>query len=89
LLEYKLFVEQDRQAVADIVTETQPLFSRWSQHADFPQWDIDRYYYLAALACELSGDEQKAVQIYWQLWHDYPGGAYALMARDKLEPANP
>jgi hypothetical protein len=48
--------------------------------------DRSRLRYLLALSYELTGEEAKAVQIYWQLWHDDPGSAYAVLARGKLEP---
>jgi hypothetical protein len=41
--------------------------------------------YLLALTNELSGDEETAVNLYWQLWHDYPDSPYSLNARRKLE----
>lgn len=41
--------------------------------------------YLLALTHELSGDEETAVTLYWQLWHDYPSSPYALNASRKLE----
>lgn len=41
--------------------------------------------YLLALTNELSGDEETAVNLYWQLWHDYPDSPYTLNARLKLE----
>jgi hypothetical protein len=48
--------------------------------------DVDRYTCLLGLAYELSGDAPHAVQTYLQLWRDYPGSPYALIARAKLEP---
>lgn len=50
--------------------------------------DRSRLRYLLALSYELTGEEAKAVQIYWQLWHDDPGSPYAVLARAKLEPQN-
>ncbi|MCB8949533.1 MAG: hypothetical protein H6653_16115 [Ardenticatenaceae bacterium] len=44
-------------------------------------------YYLLALAYELSGQEQEAVETYWQLWRDFPEDSFAIMARRKLMPA--
>lgn len=41
--------------------------------------------YLLALTHELSGGEETAVTLYWQLWHDYPSSPYALNASRKLE----
>lgn len=43
--------------------------------------------YLLALAYELSGQEQRAVETYWKLWHDFPESSFAVMARRKLVPA--
>lgn len=42
--------------------------------------------YLLGLAYELTGDEVHAAQTYYQVWHDHPDTAYAIMARMKLEP---
>ena len=48
-----------------------------------------RLEYLLALAYELSGDKEKAAQLYYQIWQDHPGSAYALMARAKLVLVDP
>ena len=45
--------------------------------------------YLLALAYELSGQEQEAVDTYWQLWRDFPESSFAVMAQRKLVPAEP
>ena len=51
-----------------------------------PDWyPIARYRYLLGLAYELMGDERAAVEVYWNLWQDFPESGYALMARAKLE----
>jgi hypothetical protein len=61
----------------------------------FKYWDFPYPNYCAAflytmgLTYELSGDAQKATEIYWQLWHDFPESPYALMAQYKLEPVSP
>jgi len=47
--------------------------------------DYSRLRYMLALSYELTGDEEKAIQTYWQLWHDHPGSAYAVLARARLE----
>ena len=44
---------------------------------------------IIGLSYELSGDQQKAAQIYWEIWHDFPDSHYALLARYKLEPVKP
>ncbi|MBK8900339.1 MAG: tetratricopeptide repeat protein [Anaerolineaceae bacterium] len=51
--------------------------------------NLSEAYYLLALAYELSGQEQQAVETYWQLWHDFPEDSFAIMARRKVVPAEP
>lgn len=51
--------------------------------------ELPETYYLLALAYELSGQEQQAVETYWQLWRDFPDDSFAIMARRKLVPAAP
>lgn len=46
----------------------------------------DKIYYLLGLTSELLGDDQAAVQAYVQLWQEFPGSLYTIMARSKLEP---
>lgn len=90
LLEYKLFVENDHKGAAQIAATALPLWDHWAkQQLDMFGWDIKQNYYLAGLAYQLAGNDQKAAQIYWQLWHDYPESPYALMARAKLVPDKP
>ncbi len=43
------------------------------------------YMYLLGLAYELAGNDENAVQTYWNLWYDYPESAYARLAQYKLE----
>lgn len=43
-----------------------------------------RYLYLLGLANELSNDEYSAVAAYLDLWREYPGHPYTVMARSKL-----
>lgn len=45
-----------------------------------------RVLYGLALAAELQGDTALAVSVYWQLWRDHPGSAFALLAEQKLAP---
>ncbi len=87
LLEYKLFVENDPKTAVEIAQAALPIWDR--QAKKFASWDADHHYYLAGLAYQMAGDDQKAAQIYWQLWHDYPESPYALIARAKLEPDKP
>lgn len=53
------------------------------------QVELPEIYYLLALAYDLSDQEQKAVETYWQLWRDFPDESFAIMARRKLVPAEP
>ncbi len=48
-----------------------------------------RLYYFLALSYQLSGNEQRAIETYWQLWHDYPDSPYAIMSQAKLGPISP
>lgn len=41
--------------------------------------------YLLALTYELSGDESNAVDLYWQLWNEFPESPYTPLIRLKLE----
>jgi hypothetical protein len=43
-----------------------------------------RYLYLLGLSSELANDEFSAVGAYLELWRDYPGHPYTIMARFKL-----
>jgi len=47
--------------------------------------DCAEFAYLFGLTYELTGDAQKAVDAYLELWRKYPDGPYTLMARAKLE----
>lgn len=44
-----------------------------------------RVMYLLGLAHELMSNDQKAVQVYWEIWHNYPESVYARLAQAKLE----
>ena len=48
-------------------------------------WSCDRYYYLLALASELAGDNNMALETYLQLWWDYSKSPYTTMARLRLK----
>lgn len=89
LLEYILFVLHDPVKAVEIVEKVFPFLEKWRNTPDISIWSLPYTYYLVGLSYELSGDQQKAVQIYWQLWHDFPESHYALMVRYKLEPAPP
>jgi hypothetical protein len=41
--------------------------------------------FLLALTYELSGNENTAVDLYWQLWNEFPDSPYTLVIRHKLE----
>jgi tetratricopeptide (TPR) repeat protein len=42
-------------------------------------------YYLLGLAYETSGETDKARNIYWQLWKEYPDSFYAIAVQYKLD----
>ena len=87
LLEYNLFVEHNPGKAVEMAQTILPLLSnRKNIYAD-AYW-FPRYYYFCGLSFELSGDVQKATEIYWQLWHDYPDSPYALIAQYKLKPVS-
>lgn len=52
-------------------------------------YSIPRLKYLLGLALELSGDQDKAAETYYNLWLAYPDQPYAIMAREKLTLINP
>ncbi len=41
-------------------------------------------YYWLAVAYEVRGNEEKAVEFYWYVWQNYPDSFYALVAEDRL-----
>jgi hypothetical protein len=89
LLEYYLFMLRDPQKAAELAEQLLPLLEEWKKIPDTELWRMPYDYYLAGLSYELSGDQEKAAQIYWQLWHDFPDSHYARLAEFKLEPASP
>jgi hypothetical protein len=48
-----------------------------------------QFLYLAGLIYELTGENKKAVLNYWEIWHDFPNSAYAVMACSKLDGCKP
>lgn len=88
LLEYTLFVERNPDVAVELAKTIVPRLLEGKDRYSSAWW-YPRYYYLCGLSFELSGDVQKAVEIYWQLWRDYPNTPYALMARFKLELVSP
>ena len=88
LIEYTLFIERNPDKAVELVDTVYPFLMKWKE-LESVSYDLPSYLYLCALTYELSGDEQKAAEMYWQLWHDFPESHYALMARYKLEPVNP
>ena len=88
LIEYTLFVEHNPDNAVEISEVVLPVLMDWKDLDAFTWW-LPRYFYLSGLSYELSGNAQKAAEVYWQLWHDYPGSQYALLARYKLVPGNP
>ncbi len=89
LLEYTLFVLRNPQKAAEISGKLFPFLAKWKNTPDISAWSLPYTYYLVGLSYELSGDQQRAAQVYWQLWRDFPDSQYARMARYKLEPSNP
>jgi tetratricopeptide (TPR) repeat protein len=88
LLEYNLFIEHDADKAVEIAQTILPLLSDGMDIYADAYW-LPRYYYLCGLSYELSGDAKKAIEIYWQIWHDYPDNPYALIAQYKLESVSP
>ena len=43
-----------------------------------------RLMYLLGLSYEMAGEEEQAVQRYWELWHTHPESPYASLAQAKL-----
>jgi tetratricopeptide (TPR) repeat protein len=88
LFDYTLFVERNPEMAVEIANKVLPLMIENKDIYADDYW-FPRYYYLCGLSYEFSGDSEKAAEIYWQIWHDFPESPYALMAQDKLEPINP
>lgn len=85
LFEFYIFVLHDAQTAAQLADTIQPLLEDWKDVSDNRTWILPYLYYLDGLSYELSGNQEKAVQVYWQLWHDYPESHFALLVRYKLE----
>lgn len=88
LIEHTLFIQHDPQKALEIAELVTPSLMEWRDSNEVDYW-LPRYFYLCGLTYELSGDKQTAAELYWQIWHDFPESPYSLMARYKLEPANP
>jgi tetratricopeptide (TPR) repeat protein len=54
-----------------------------------PEWYVPYMRYLLALAYDLDGQAEKALQGYFLLWRDYPTHLFGMVARLKLEPSAP
>jgi hypothetical protein len=89
LLEYNVFILHDPEKSVEIVDKLFPLLEKWKNIPNASTWSLAYTYYISGLSYELSGNQQKAAQVYWQLWHDFPESSYALLARYKLEAVNP
>jgi hypothetical protein len=83
-----LFTEKNPETAVNLLVDALPLMEAWEKSIYTDKIEIPRFYYSAALAYELSGDEHRAAELYYYLWSKFPGSHYALMARFKLE-ANP
>lgn len=88
LLEYAIFIGREPRRAAGIADNVLPLFFDWVNSSYYTR-EFPRYLYLFGLSYELADQSQKAAEVYWQLWHDFPNSQYALMARYKIELANP
>jgi hypothetical protein len=88
LLEYQLLSIDRFDLAKDEITNLVPSYPHMNTAKKLVA-DPARYYYLAALTSELTGDSGSAVDIYRQLWHDFPGSPYAIMARYKLTREKP
>ncbi|MFT3891293.1 MAG: hypothetical protein QM730_06635 [Anaerolineales bacterium] len=71
LLEYQLLSVNRFDLAKDEITDLLPYYPQMNMIRKLTA-DPARYCYLAALASELSGDSKNAVDIYRQLWHDFP-----------------
>ena len=81
------------QAEALLLTRDNPLAAIpiLSAILDEPKQEYEafsraRLCYLLGLAYERIDDDKSAINIYYQLWRNYPDTPYALLARAKLEP---
>jgi tetratricopeptide (TPR) repeat protein len=89
LHEYSLFILHDPEKAQELAEQVLPLLEEWKIIPDISIWWMPRSYYLAGLSYELAGNQEKAIEIYWQLWHDFPDSHYARLAEFKLEPISP
>lgn len=88
LLEYTLFVERNPSKAVEIADAILPVLINWRE-LGYATWWLPRYFYICGLSYELAGDTQKAAEIYWQLWRNFPESQYAILAKNKLEPIIP
>ncbi|MGC1374585.1 MAG: hypothetical protein WA821_00050 [Anaerolineales bacterium] len=63
--------------------EAIPLLKKILENPD--DYQAPYFMYLLGLAYEVKGDENSAVQAYWELWTKYPESSYARLAQAKLE----
>jgi hypothetical protein len=89
LLEFDLFIRQQPEAAAEIVDKLLPVLDEWKENPNASGWRLPYTYYIYSLSYEFAGNPEKAAQVYWQLWHDFPDSHYARLAQYKLEPINP
>lgn len=88
LFEYTIFVLKDTDKAVEMANNLIIKMDLWTKN-QVDSWSFPRYYYLCGVAYELFGDNDRAAEIYWRLWHDYPESQYALLASYKLEPSAP
>jgi hypothetical protein len=89
LLEYSLFILHNPQKAIEIADQFLPRLEELKQIPDDSLWWMPYSYYIVGLCYELSGNQDRAAEIYWQLWHDFPDSHYARLAEFKLEPLRP
>lgn len=69
-----------------IITDLLKLQEDWRFRVDCIEYKIcDIFYYTLALAYELDGQQDQALNTYLYLWRDFPYSPYTLMSRYKLE----
>src|SRR4030095_4268378 len=87
LLEYDLFILHDPNEALKIANQLLLSLDEWPK--DYESYLFPYTYYVVGLTYELSGDQQKAAQVYWEIWHDFPASPFAVLAKYKLVKVEP
>jgi hypothetical protein len=85
-IENLLFTEKNPETVVNLLDDVLQLMIAWEKSPYTDKSELPHFYYSAALAYELAGDENKAVELYYYVWSKFPDSHYALMAHYRLEP---